>query len=177
MTDEPDVQDLAALGITPRRGGLTPSTMITSFRAIATPAPQSGMRTVSTAAGPRQITTGGIGLPAFRQALKTEAAVAAVTVGCQEGALGLDVTFRFRLPESRPKWEREAAALPEGLPMIVYPDIDKLERAVLDGLVEGGLIRDDRLICSVVKRKVEVWDSWVGAAIVLNRVRRERGAA
>jgi len=165
--------DLEALGIR-RAGGLIPSTRIVAFRVLGTPAPQAGMRSVRTARGVRRITEGGVNLPTWRQAIAVEAAVAAVAAGCQEGALGLDLTFRFRCPaSSRLKWEKEAADTPQGLPMIVRPDLDKLERAVSDALVEGGLIRDDALICSVVKRKVEVWDSWIGLDLVLNRVPRE----
>lgn len=165
--------DLEALGIERPPRGLIPSAQIVAFRVIGTAAPQAGMRSVRTARGVRRITEGGVNLLPWRHSIAVEAAVAAVEVGCQEGALGLDLTFRFRCPDSRLKWEREAADTAQGLPMIVRPDLDKLERAVCDGLVVGGLIRDDALVCSVAKRKVEVWDSWTGLDLVLNRVRRE----
>lgn len=46
----------------------------------------------------------------------------------------VEVTLTFHMPKpQRPRWTRPA----------VKPDIDKLARAVLDGLTDGGLIADD----------------------------------
>jgi Holliday junction resolvase RusA-like endonuclease len=57
--------------------------------------------------------------------------------------LRLVVQFRFPMPTSRPKAVREAGvALKQSA-----PDLDKLLRALGDGLQSGGLIRDDARIC------------------------------
>lgn len=54
------------------------------------------------------------------------------------------VTLSFVLPRpQRPKWWVPA----------VKPDIDKLSRAVLDGLTDGGLIRDDALVVDLTVSK------------------------
>ncbi|ANJ26787.1 RusA family crossover junction endodeoxyribonuclease [Agromyces aureus] len=46
----------------------------------------------------------------------------------------LEVTLTFHMPRpQRPRWSRPA----------VKPDADKLARAILDGLTDGGLIADD----------------------------------
>src|SRR4029079_16258887 len=49
-----------------------------AFRVLGHPVPQSGMKPVSTAAGPRLVTTGGRDLENWRHSLAAEAAVARV---------------------------------------------------------------------------------------------------
>jgi Holliday junction resolvase RusA-like endonuclease len=147
-----------------------PPPWLVGFRVVGRPAPQSGERGVATPAGYRMITTGGAGLLDWRHAVETEAQVQYLTHGTIEGAVGVDVTFRFALPQGRLVWERTV----KDLPKVNAPDIDKLLRAVLDGLTCGGLIRDDRFVASVAARKVEVWDAWTGAEIFLRPIRRAR---
>ena len=53
-------------------------------------------------------------------------------------------------------------------PHSVKPDIDKIVRATLDGLVAGGALRDDSRVASLVAEKLEV-DGWTGARIRLWR--------
>lgn len=54
------------------------------------------------------------------------------------------VTLTFRLNKAR----RSTYDWPTG------PDIDKLARAVIDGLVKGGAMSDDRFVCSLTAIKV-----------------------
>jgi Holliday junction resolvase RusA-like endonuclease len=82
-----------------------------------------------------------------------------------DGALTLDVVFRFPMPQSRPKTVR---ALGSSAPKTTKPDIDKLLRSTLDALTDGGLLADDARICEVRARKIEVV-GWTGATITLRR--------
>jgi crossover junction endodeoxyribonuclease RusA len=81
-----------------------------------------------------------------------------------EGALVLDIEFRFAMPDSRSKTVKALGDVPK----ITTPDWDKLARATCDALVAGGLIRDDRYICDAHIRKREVV-GWTGATITLRR--------
>lgn len=78
--------------------------------------------------------------------------------------LGIDLEFRMPMPKSRPARAREAGRWPH----MVKPDIDKLLRATLDGLTDGGLIRDDSRIVAV---GMEAWEvvGWTGAIVSLSR--------
>jgi Holliday junction resolvase RusA-like endonuclease len=79
-----------------------------------------------------------------------------------DGPLRCTVRFRFPMPASRSKkvrvagqaWKRSA------------PDLDKLQRALGDGLKAGGLIVDDALIVHWDATKVETID-WTGATVVV----------
>jgi len=54
------------------------------------------------------------------------------------------VTLTFRLLKAR----RSIYSFPTG------PDLDKLARAVIDGLVRGGAMTDDRWVCTLTARKI-----------------------
>lgn len=140
-----------------------PNTDIT-FRVHGTPSPQAGMRTVRTNGGAtRMITTGGKGLKDWRGQIAAAAYQQASIYGCQDGPVHVRVQFRFRMPGSRP-----ARAKGDGwLWKITTPDTDKLQRAVGDGLVSGGLLRDDALIVSWLAEKLEIHDDWLGALITV----------
>lgn len=77
-----------------------------------------------------------------------------------DGPLMLHVDFRFAMPKARPKrirergWNLKTSA----------PDIDKLLRALGDGLTAGGLITDDARIVTVTAAKYEVV-GWTGATV------------
>jgi crossover junction endodeoxyribonuclease RusA len=90
-----------------------------------------------------------------------EAAARAVGDGPPlDGPIEVEVMFRFPMPSSRPKYEhiigrrRKTSA----------PDLDKLLRATLDGLVAGGLLVDDARVCDITARKREVV-GWTGAHV------------
>lgn len=140
-----------------------PNTDIT-FRVHGTPSPQAGMRQVRTNNGAiRMITTGGTGLTEWRSLIANAAYQQAALYGCQDGPVHVRCQFRFRMPGSRP-----ARAKADGwLWKITTPDTDKLQRAVGDGLVAGGLLRDDSLIVSWLAEKLEIHDDWLGALITV----------
>lgn len=136
---------------------------VTSWRTLGMPAPQFGMKSVNTAAGPRLKTDGGVGLLPWRSALATDAEIARVTGRRHAGPVALDIEFRFPMPATRLKREREAGQIPKWR----RPDLDKLLRAVCDALTVGGLILDDAQIAEIHARKREYWDSWSGADITV----------
>jgi len=82
------------------------------------------------------------------------------------GPLSVDVTFRYRMPQSRPKADRV-----HGLAWRqVGADLDKLCRALGDALEIANLIDSDSLIAEWNARKVEVCDAWEGAVIRITQL-------
>ena len=72
------------------------------------------------------------------------------------------------MPKSRPASARQAGSLWK----VSTPDLDKLVRALGDGLVRGGLLPDDDRICWITARKVEVHNSWTGASVTIDDANR-----
>lgn len=87
-----------------------------------------------------------------------------------EGPVLVGVTFRLPMPRSRPKWHQRLGTTP----CKVKPDLDKLVRSLLDGLVQGGLLRDDAQVCELRARKVEVV-GWTGAKVAVTPVSFTQG--
>lgn len=133
------------------------------FIAYGTPTPQAGTRAVDTAKGKRQISTGGKGLAGWRQTM-TAAAIDAAHGGRIPGAIRIEATFRRAMPASRPRAARES---PYPQPCLVKPDIDKLERALLDSLTAAGVIDDDARVWQTNITKVEVWQAWTGVHAII----------
>lgn len=79
-----------------------------------------------------------------------------------DGPLFLAVEFRFPMPASRPKAVRAKGNCLK----VSAPDLDKLIRALGDGLKAGGLIVDDARIVEITASKVEVV-GWTGATVRL----------
>lgn len=97
----------------------------------------------------------------WRQAVAAEAqAVAGPTP--LDGPLALTVHFRFSMPASRPKRIRVLGVWW----CSVKPDIDKLVRAIMDSMKDGGLIRDDARVCDLHATKTEVV-GWTGATVTV----------
>jgi crossover junction endodeoxyribonuclease RusA len=93
----------------------------------------------------------------WRGAVTDKARAAAAEHGpFPDGPLHLAITFWMPKPASARKGERWAWK---------RPDIDKLERAVLDALTQSGLIRDDSRVCSVAKSKLYAIDRAPGVLI------------
>lgn len=73
----------------------------------------------------------------------------------------VQVTLTFHLPRpQRPRWFVPA----------VKPDIDKLVRAVFDGLTDGGLIEDDARIVEL--HTVKMYGTPLGVTVTVSEVRR-----
>lgn len=134
-------------------------TRVAQYHVMGSPSPQSGTRIVPTGAGRRAITTGGKGLAPWRASLAQAASWAAPDEPLS-GPVEVRVTFRLAMPRSRPKYLQRLGRSPSS----VKPDIDKLVRAVLDSLKQGGMIRDDSQVYRVEAVKHEVV-GWTGADI------------
>lgn len=81
-----------------------------------------------------------------------------------DGPVVAELVFRLSMPASRKAAVRRAGVGPHS----VKPDLDKLLRSTLDGLVAGGVLRDDARVASLIAEKLEV-DGWTGARIRLWR--------
>lgn len=80
------------------------------------------------------------------------------------GPITASVTFRFPMPQARPKRLRLVGHAPK----TTTPDLSKILRATEDALVDGGLIVDDRLIWRYERlEKLEIAAGWTGATITL----------
>jgi crossover junction endodeoxyribonuclease RusA len=97
----------------------------------------------------------------WRQEVANGAEIAAREVGCLDGPLSLNVTFRFPMPKSASKVDRVRGWRPKS----TTPDADKLLRAVGDALKAGGLVADDARFAFIRLQKIEVLDAWTGAEI------------
>lgn len=124
--------------------------MAWKVRVNGTPAPQGSMHCIGSRGGRGGHTL----IPNNRKALDPWRTL--VTLACkgivQQGVtfgpgVAVDVDLTFYLP--RPKSVRPAA---RPLPT-VKPDVDKLERAVLDAMTMSGIVTDDAQITDTSKRK------------------------
>lgn len=79
----------------------------------------------------------------WRRLVATAARQAAGRFGMIPGPVRVAITFRLQ----------QAPSNRDDLPMR-KPDIDKLERMILDALVDGGLIEDDARVVYLTARKV-----------------------
>lgn len=134
-----------------------------AFTVEGIPVTQAGTRQVDTAQGPRQISTGGKHLQAWRNKVTAQAIKTRYEHGPLKCPVAVTVQFRFPMPDNRTRAEKTAGTIPKA----VRPDLDKLCRAVGDSLQAGGLIYDDSNIVEWHATKVEVFDAWTGAAITV----------
>lgn len=112
----------------------------------------AGVRESSKAVGP------------WREAVRAETQRAlADHAPFHEGAVWVEVTFR--LP--RPKGHHGAKGLRPSAPRhpAVKPDLDKLARAVLDGITAGGALRDDAQVSVLSVEKVYADEHQPGAVV------------
>jgi len=147
-----------------------------SFRVLGHPETKAGMRAVGTAAGPRLIGTGGKGLRGWQDAVAAGALEARTAAGWPviEDPVGVELAFQYLMVATRPKWWRALGYVPRG----TGDDLDKLIRAVFDGLQAGGAVRDDRQVAYLLARKDEVADGWEGVEVRLRPLPiMRRGAA
>lgn len=111
-------------------------------------------------------TTGRVNHRLWRTAVAetTLAATRLYQLDALDGPVVAELVFRFPMPASRTAAVRRAGIGPHS----VKPDIDKIVRATLDGLVAGGVLRDDARVASLIAEKLEV-DGWTGCRIRLWR--------
>jgi len=83
-----------------------------------------------------------------------------------DGPIGVGLVFRLPMPATRPAWQRALGQLPAWR----RPDLDKLERAVLDGLTDGGVYRDDGQVTRLTATKDEHAVGWLGVSVTVWRV-------
>lgn len=133
-----------------------------SFDVLGVPMPQGSKRAFVANGRAMMKETGGNKHAQWRNAVADKAREARDEHGAIVGPVRAVVEFRFPMPKSRPKATRLLGTAPK----LTAPDIDKLLRAVFDGLQAGALIPDDSLVVSVVATKVEVTD-WFGAHVWL----------
>lgn len=136
------------------------------FTVVGTPAPQGDKSAVLIAGKPRLIegrrNSGRDRHRNWRAAVADAARTQAGICGRLDGPLHLDVQFRYPMPPSRP---RRVQAIGTAWKTTAH-DLDKLLRALGDGLKEGGLIVDDARLARITASKVET-TSWSGAVITL----------
>jgi Holliday junction resolvase RusA-like endonuclease len=96
------------------------------------------------------------------------AALAAIPPDRLPIGLGIGLTIVFCLP--RPKrLERRATASLCNVPHLSKPDLDNLEKAVLDALKDGGVMVDDCQVFKVEKLKVYADSGELpGASVILS---------
>lgn len=134
---------------------------------VGLPAPQGSKRHVG---GGRMVEMSKNVAP-WREAVAAAARLEMVATGMAEpldGALSLSASFRLPMPTSRPKRVREAGRQWR----TSTPDLDKLLRSTLDGLVMGGLIVDDARVVSIEATKCEVV-GWSGVTLRLRAAGEE----
>ena len=137
-----------------------------TFRVLGIPAPQ-GSKVAFVAGGRAVMKEASKGRQrAWRSAVAQAAADTVVLFPqCERMDGPLAVTYLFRMPCPKVRAKRAPGW------HAVSPDISKVVRATEDGLTDGGLIVDDRLIAKMEARAVEVL-GWTGAAITVHRLQK-----
>lgn len=134
-----------------------------AFDVVGLPAPQGSHTAVTRGGKPALIPAGTRGSRQahadWRRAVADAARDAAGDAPIDE-PVSVWITFRFPLPQSRSAVVKRTGWAWKS----TKPDIDKLARSTCDGLVSGGLIRDDSRITELHLQKIEV-DAWSGAEI------------
>lgn len=133
------------------------------FTVHGTPYPQGSKAAfVDKRGNARMKESSGANLAHWRNAIIDKAIDQRSTLGYTlTGPLRVEVTFRYRMPASRPKADRV-----HGLSWrSVGADLDKLCRALGDALEIANLIDSDALIAEWSARKIEVCDAWEGAHV------------
>lgn len=132
---------------------LTIESMISKFSVEGLPAPQGSKRHV----GNGRMIEASKYLPAWRKAIETE---------CQslfeepmDGALEVELWFYLPKPSS----------VSRDYPTVM-PDVDKLVRGCLDGMVKGGAIVDDSRVVDLHAYKRYSVDGWTGVQVVVQHL-------
>ena len=126
------------------------------------PAPQGSKRHV----GNGRMVESSRAVAPWREAVRAETQRAIYVEGQaawgSEEPVGVIISFRLPRPKSAPARIRLPAK---------RPDVDKLARAVLDGLVAGGAFPDDAQVVQLLATKVYAGHNPPGAVISVRSVR------
>ena len=106
------------------------------------------------------------GLPAWRESIRAETQRAMNGNRVMGGAVRAELVFLM----PRPKGHMGVKGIRKGAPALptIVPDLDKLARAVLDGIVNGGAIQDDSQVTTLVAKKVYADDRVAGLIVRLS---------
>jgi Holliday junction resolvase RusA-like endonuclease len=133
-----------------------------TFDVFGDPQPQGSKKAFVVNGKARMVEDAGKAGANWRDAVAQAALVERGRIGRPlDGALYLDVIFRFRMPRSRTKAIRLAGIVAK----TTTPDLSKLVRSLEDGLQAVRLIADDARIHDLRARKLEVLDEWTGAHV------------
>lgn len=135
------------------------------FKVFGVPVPQGSKRQFLVNGKPRMVEAAGSRHATWRDQVATAAHLAYHEHGQQTGPLGVTIDARFPMPASRKAADRKRGWMWK----TTAPDIDKLARAVLDGLQESGLIVNDSNVVRLFVYKSEATD-WTGAEITVYEV-------
>jgi len=138
---------------------------VVEFWVYGIPKPQGSKKAFAVNGRAMMAEAGGTAHASWRNAVAYAAHDNIPASGRLDGPLNVELTFQFAMPMSRTKATRALGIAPK----TTAPDVDKLQRAVFDGLMAGGLIRDDATICGVIATKHETLD-WSGVRILIEQV-------
>lgn len=124
------------------------------YRVNGAPAPQGSKRHV----GNGVMVESSRAVAPWREAVRseTQATLAESGATCiSMGPVGVRIVFILARPAHHYGTGRNAGRLKASAPRWVstVPDIDKLTRAVLDGMVAGGAVADDRQVAALIVSK------------------------
>jgi crossover junction endodeoxyribonuclease RusA len=127
------------------------------FHVPGTPRPQGSKRAVARGVLIEQSAH----LPAWRHTIAAHARAAAARASWQPLTDPCGIVLRFAMPPGKGRSPRLAAGWPHGAFTGQSPDLDKLVRAVLDGITDAATVwTDDRLVCSIGAQRV-----WAGTDV------------
>lgn len=119
------------------------------------PAPQGSKRPVRLGNGRTGLVESSRAVGPWREAVRAETQRAMNGYGPADGPLQVSARFYFARPKSHWRTGRNAHLLKDGAPPWPWtkPDVDKLARAILDGLTEGGAWIDDGQVVKLAASK------------------------
>lgn len=139
------------------------------------PAPQGSKRPVRFGNGKIGVVESSKGVGPWREAVRAETQrVMKAEDGPLDGALAVSITFELPRPRGHYGTGRNGGLIKDSAPQFPAgrPDLDKLLRAVLDGLTAGGAWSDD---AQVVRIGAEKLYGTPGARIRINNWPLEAG--
>lgn len=160
------------------RGATSGLPTIIRFEVLGMPAPQGSKKAfVNKFTGKAQMKEQSDRVAPWRQDVKAAAYAECVRLGLPgplDGALRIQIDFRFPRPKSHFGTGRNATVLKPSAPIWVTEggkgDVDKLLRSTFDALTYSGMIADDRMAARVVGEKRYCMDGELPGATVTVRM-------